>query len=1207
MSSKKLLFDQFLLVSLKEDTNGAGGIIPYVKDVYPPDTVDPNVPLFCFPEEIDKTMVSYQSLSKSSSISESFSFVLTDREGNQQFGFTRRILTKANTMVLNKTTMLIPESLCIISRYAWYSTFAKMLEILESRYLVSIEEIHNFLAAALLSVIPAPGDNFNIHIYNNPFLTLPEKRVELPSNYQLKRPLDVGKSSLHDGTLFPLVESLSSQKILHLFISLLFERRVIIYSENICKVSKFVNAAVALLDPFVWQHIFIPVLPRSLLDYCTAPMPFIIGVHSSLFPLIRKKPLNEIIFVDLDKDQVLPLPEDIALFPPHLNQLLKQCLDSQILELRKSKTYDSNHNKIIVDTFRRFFVQILGTYRRFFLKDMEQKKMIFDKPSFIDSQLITPSKFLTTFCSSQMFERFIAEREEYYFKNLTPPGIFEKEVITFDLKNPVTASINNTLRQKEKEKEKERERVEKEKERERVEKEKAKALAKAAAYRQVIDLKKPALANPKNNGSVDRSFFANLISTNNNSNTHGAPTNNNNHVTSGTSSLTVGTPNISRSKTMTAADLAAMDSSNPQSFSALNVDLPKPKSSNNLAALGGLISNAANSITRSASTSFTQGQSHSPMSSMTSQTMQASTSTPSLSLAPPPQTGLSLSANSTPVLSHSKSISEVGHIIINQVAKTVTATANTVAHVHVNTGSHQRLTNSDGSQRHIQSLAETQRMEITYKSIPFAFIHQKFAPQCERMTIEDIHNLLFPPKQVSPTIPHIIKTPSSPELQRKEGGGGMHKSASVDKNLFKIPELPEHFAIPLNIKHRPRTTSQNNNNNIQPSYNNVHINPNYSVSDKSTLPSLHVNKRSHQRSMSVSTSSVNSSTQASPPPVRLTTSQQHQSPPSTFQLPPPPQSHHTPIYRPIISPPPQVASSASVQSTKPMRIDSPPSTQRSYSKQSSDIPPLSVGANSSLQSSSAASAHNPLPPLSSTSSSNNNDFYNSNPLSTPIETSFPTPVVPASNSSISNNFFSDCSPLGVPTSAPVVGIHNNPIAQSGENFFSPFISPMAVANNVNVNVNPVVVNNNVQSPTVNVISTSASSVLPPLLNNSGLLPTPSTSSFSTNFFDQSPLSQSSFSDFGPPASSIGSYNQLASTHTPPHTILNTSNPSIPNNSNPLPPLQTSYPTQQQSIPSSSSNSNTASLSTSGGAGSKPAIPDDMDEFDLFLAMRNQKK
>jgi hypothetical protein len=49
------------------------------------------------------------------------------------------------------------------------------------------------------------------------------------------------------------------------------------------------------------QHIFIPVLPETLLDYLSAPMPFLVGVHSSLAPKINGLNLEEVVYCDLDR------------------------------------------------------------------------------------------------------------------------------------------------------------------------------------------------------------------------------------------------------------------------------------------------------------------------------------------------------------------------------------------------------------------------------------------------------------------------------------------------------------------------------------------------------------------------------------------------------------------------------------------------------------------------------------------------------------------------------------------------------------------------------------------------------------------------------------------------------------------------------------------------------------------------------------------
>ncbi len=63
----------------------------------------------------------------------------------------------------------------------------------------------------------------------------------------------------------------------------------------------YLQACVALLYPFTWQHVFIPVLPASLIDMCCAPMPFVVGVLSSYLPEVMKLPLDDVLMVDLDQ------------------------------------------------------------------------------------------------------------------------------------------------------------------------------------------------------------------------------------------------------------------------------------------------------------------------------------------------------------------------------------------------------------------------------------------------------------------------------------------------------------------------------------------------------------------------------------------------------------------------------------------------------------------------------------------------------------------------------------------------------------------------------------------------------------------------------------------------------------------------------------------------------------------------------------------
>eukprot|EP01132_Coremiostelium_polycephalum_P002292 gene2292-2826_t len=1172
----KKIFDQFLLVSLHED---GANVIPYVKDVYPPDQVDPNVPLFCFPEELDKSYTHY-TMPKVSD--EMFTFVLTDREGKQQFGFTKRIVTP-NHKTGGNTKIL--ECLCIISHYAWSSTFSSVLDILESRYRVSVDEIHKFLSSLLLSVIPAPGDSFTVYIHENPFVVTDtsspsssssssssssilnnnnNNNHKLPVSYVLKRPLSTDKSSLHDGTLQPLLESLTSQKILSLFISLLFERRIIIYSVNITRVSKFVNAVVSLLDPFCWQHIFIPILPRSLLDYCTAPMPFIIGVHSSLFPLIRKKPLNEIVFVDLDKDQVLPLPEDIALFPAVLLQPLKQCLDLQVLDYK-------------------------------------------------------------------------TEREDYYFKGITPPGIFEKEVVIWDLTHPVTASINNTLRnlavQKEREKEKEKqEKLMRTQQSQQSKTVTASSLSNSGGNHSntslavVNNTKTPTTLfvnnqQKQNGSSVDRSFLSSLMSATNN--TIGMAMGGNNTVGGGggggggghTRSVSSVTPQslsfLSSPNNHSSNSLSVNNNNNNNSGNSLsvnnnikahtvtsidlantppltNVQLPKPINNQKQQQQSATVTSTSNTsttnyqpipITKSASTSFTLGSNtnnHLKSNHGNNQTIDPSNNHPGIMENKGLHLNTSMAHHQHQITGdHMRKRSDSGLINLSKVVPismavtTVNTISNSISQIPTRLRSASTTTaptlpttpntsppttsppllsnnNNPNQQQQPQQPPKPEpkplrSIYIPIKSIPFVVIHQKFSPDDHsRISIEDIHNFLYPQQKIptttttpppqittttittttkqSPQTPRVVKpTPSSPEKQHPRTDPIMRKSASIDKNLFKIPEIPEHFAIPPLPVNRTQKNGQltYSNSSIKTIKETEPITPlSTSASGVSTLSNNNINIlpppisphsliRGHQRSQSHAPNPVSNLLSTSiedMPSLNINISNNNNI-----------NNNNSLGGSGKISATVMPTPSVNVVNQLPLNMSSQSVPKEQAFPQQQPLQSISE----------QFIVDNPLPPLSNSGGSSNSNFFASNPLETPIEVDSRIKDLQSSTNtnSSTSSFFSDW-PLGAPSSTPQVS--SNLIGQSGDAFFSAF--------------------------------------------------------------------SSSFNDFGPPAPSIpSSYHHMAATTTV--TNFNTTTPPPQTlQSNPLPPLQQSN-----------------YLQTQDGQQPPQQQQNGMDEFDLYLSIRNKNQ
>lgn len=59
---------------------------------------------------------------------------------------------------------------------------------------------------------------------------------------------------------------------------------------------------------FRWHHIFLPILPATLLDYLASPIPYLIGLPAQFLPRLRTLPLEEVVIVDLDLRTCTPAP-----------------------------------------------------------------------------------------------------------------------------------------------------------------------------------------------------------------------------------------------------------------------------------------------------------------------------------------------------------------------------------------------------------------------------------------------------------------------------------------------------------------------------------------------------------------------------------------------------------------------------------------------------------------------------------------------------------------------------------------------------------------------------------------------------------------------------------------------------------------------------------------------------------------------------------
>ncbi len=147
--------------------------------------------------------------------------------------------------------------------------------------------------------------------------------------------------------------ALSTESMLVLFTALLAERRIVVTSKKLSRLSSIVVAANLFLFPMSWQHIYIPILPAQLQDYLAAPMPFLIGVPLPVWNYIPYESLGQVVHVDADTDTVTtPFPEDLTSLPEDI-----------LTPLRKNLTGERVLGDGLARAFLRALAQLMGHYQ----------------------------------------------------------------------------------------------------------------------------------------------------------------------------------------------------------------------------------------------------------------------------------------------------------------------------------------------------------------------------------------------------------------------------------------------------------------------------------------------------------------------------------------------------------------------------------------------------------------------------------------------------------------------------------------------------------------------------------------------------------------------------------------------------------------------------------------------------------------------------
>jgi len=387
----KHVFDCFLEIVAPQSEKDQ----PWILQSYPANYKDKeaerlrSVPQFTFPCPTTVTAVQH------------FSFVLTNLEAQWTFGFCR--------YAPNSET-----ALCFLSCLPWHEVFFKLLN--QCAELVTAtgpgDTLTTFLSAVHQARLPLPGLVFHVQWAESRVFT-----AATPSTFHLP-------SIPENRNLTEYFNAVDAHSMLVIFASMLYERRILVTSKKLSRLSACVQAANSLIYPMFWQHIFIPVLPAQLMDYLSAPMPFLIGVPDPLMKRIRRAELGEVVILDADNNKVETPFDDLDSIPTEVLSNLRRSLKPGTGLLGDS----------VARAFLQALVHLIGGYRDA-LKYRQGEKITFSEDAFVMSRSASLQPFLEQMLQLQLFRQFIEERLDLLNTGKGFSDEFELECVVFTEKH----------------------------------------------------------------------------------------------------------------------------------------------------------------------------------------------------------------------------------------------------------------------------------------------------------------------------------------------------------------------------------------------------------------------------------------------------------------------------------------------------------------------------------------------------------------------------------------------------------------------------------------------------------------------------------------------------------------------------------------------------------------------------------------------------
>uniref|UniRef100_A0A3Q1JD27 DENN/MADD domain containing 4B n=1 Tax=Anabas testudineus TaxID=64144 RepID=A0A3Q1JD27_ANATE len=389
-----------------------------------------SVPVFCLPMGV--TVESWP-LNAKYQLPIFSTFVFTSASGDKVYGaaiqfyesFPRDLLSEQQCVRLGLLSVVdrrpitnrslqVKKSICVLSHWPFFTVFQKFLTFV---YRYSISGPH---------VLPIEK-HISSFMHNVPFPSPQRPRILVQlspyDNLLLCQPVS-SPLPLSGASFLKLLQNLGPENACTLLLAVLTEHKLLLHSLRPDVLTSVSEALVSMSFPLRWLCPYIPLCPLQMADVLLAPMPFVVGVHSSYFDLYD--PPTDVVCVDLDTNTIfqsddkkplswrsLPRKSGKTLFNTLTN--LHKTLEKSELQLsiyRRQKQLELE----IQEAFLRFMSCLLRGYRTFLLPITQAPSdtttdcsSLFNLQGFLKSRDRTQQKFYSQLTRTQMFTQFIEE------------------------------------------------------------------------------------------------------------------------------------------------------------------------------------------------------------------------------------------------------------------------------------------------------------------------------------------------------------------------------------------------------------------------------------------------------------------------------------------------------------------------------------------------------------------------------------------------------------------------------------------------------------------------------------------------------------------------------------------------------------------------------------------------------------------------------